>query len=174
MRLTAEIIRRAEPSVEEVKIEFRCRQDGSLPRILDMFKGEKKGILAFDPTGDFKGGRVPAVQVVPNLDLAYDFQEGNKNDKDTKSWIILRVQPKGEFDSEEDVKKRLERYKGLIIGVLQNLGEIGNTGHSFEIVFYPDNPQAKIEKFGWDGDGSDYINLDDLKDEIKALEALCA
>lgn len=32
----------------------------------------------------------------------------------------------------------------------------GNTGHSFSIVVDPDTPECK-RRFGWDGDGSDYI-----------------
>lgn len=46
--------------------------------------------------------------------------------------------------------------------LLDHIKEIGNIGHSFEIVVDPDNKEYK-ESFGWDGDGSDRIESVELK-----------
>ena len=164
-------IRATQEKVEpiECEIKFRCRTDGSLQRMLDLFTGEKRGILAFDPTEPFDDGTVRAVAITPGIDLKYSILEGSKNDKETISTIVIRVEPK-EFDSKEQLKKRLDRYKCQVLQVIKALGDLGNQGHSFGIYFYPENKQANIEEFGWDGDGSDYIFMEDLEDEFKNLE----
>jgi hypothetical protein len=45
---------------------------------------------------------------------------------------------------------------------LRLLGQHGNGGHSYEVYFFPTHPAAKREVFGWDGDGSDRIDLDSI------------
>lgn len=39
--------------------------------------------------------------------------------------------------------------------LLNHIKQIGNVGHSFSIIIDPEGDNT--EKFGWDGDGSDYI-----------------
>jgi hypothetical protein len=46
--------------------------------------------------------------------------------------------------------------KNKLLELLEYIQQIGNMGHSFEIVIDPDNKQYR-KKFFWDGDGSDYI-----------------
>jgi hypothetical protein len=49
------------------------------------------------------------------------------------------------IDSEGNLKKLIEY-----------IGEIGNSGHSFSIIVDPDDPEYE-RTFGWDGDGSDRV-----------------
>lgn len=46
--------------------------------------------------------------------------------------------------------------------LLKHIQQVGNVGHSFDILVDPD-PNGETKKFGWDGDGSDYIK--DIKVE---------
>lgn len=46
--------------------------------------------------------------------------------------------------------------------IVKAIGELGNPGHTFSIVLDPNNSDSKTE-FTWDGDGSDYIELDSIK-----------
>lgn len=45
--------------------------------------------------------------------------------------------------------------EGSLKRLIEYIGENGNDGHSFEIVVDPGTENEK--KFGWDGDGRDYI-----------------
>jgi hypothetical protein len=61
-----------------------------------------------------------------------------------------------------------DKFKIIIIGkgtdgmnhlsdMIKYIGEIGNTGHSFDILVDPDvKDYSKL--FAWDGDGADYID----------------
>lgn len=42
-----------------------------------------------------------------------------------------------------------------LTSLLNYIKDIGNVGHSFSIIVDPDSDDTK--NFGWDGDGSDYI-----------------
>lgn len=53
-------------------------------------------------------------------------------------------------------------YDNRLENLLNKIKSTGNIGHSFDIVVDPDNEDHK-ETFGWDGDGSDYI--EDIKIE---------
>lgn len=58
-------------------------------------------------------------------------------------------------------KDRDNNLKDLIEYIKEN----GNGGHSFEIIV---DPKSESEKtFGWDGDGSDYIQ--DIKTEAEEI-----
>ena len=57
-----------------------------------------------------------------------------------------------------DVVDRDNKLENL----LKHIQEVGNVGHSFDILVDPD-PNGETKKFGWDGDGSDYIK--DIKVE---------
>lgn len=55
--------------------------------------------------------------------------------------------------SGENLKKILDCIKG-----------VGNAGHSFSVVVDPDEKEQLSERtFGWDGDGSDYIESVEIK-----------
>jgi len=46
--------------------------------------------------------------------------------------------------------------EGTLKELLEYIAKIGNTGHSFSIVVDPGDAEFE-KKFGWDGDGADYI-----------------
>ena len=41
--------------------------------------------------------------------------------------------------------------------MIKYISQIGNCGHSFDIVVDPDSSDNKKD-YGWDGDGADYIS----------------
>jgi hypothetical protein len=49
-----------------------------------------------------------------------------------------------------------------LVSLIEYVGKNGNSGHSFEIVVDPDDSENK-ESFFFDGDGSDYIDVDSIK-----------
>jgi hypothetical protein len=150
-------------------LEFRCKdQDHSLENMLELYKGDKNGVLVIDQEGDFKTGKVPCIRVTKIDGLEVAIISSDKAE-DIKSTIKITENP-GEFDTTDRLKARLLHSKSMIVLLLQALGDCGNGGHSFGINFYSDSPQGKTETFGWDGDGSDFIFTDDLKDELKTLE----
>ena len=57
-------------------------------------------------------------------------------------------------DSEQSIKKLIEY-----------IGKNGNTGHSFSIVVDPDGDDDQKKMFGWDGDGSDYIDRVEIEQQ---------
>ncbi len=64
--------------------------------------------------------------------------------KNNKKKIIIDV---------VDIDNKLEN-------LLRHIQQVGNVGHSFDIIVDPD---GETKKFGWDGDGADYIK--DIKVE---------
>lgn len=147
----------ANSKIKPVTIEVRLRSDGTIPRLMELFQGGVGGILLFDPEGDHPEDRIPAFSIYPNLNLTYEIAE----DSDTPSKFTLQPPTPKEYESDERVKKSLKMQKTFLLNVFRTLGKLGNPGHSFHLVFQPRN-QGKFETFGWDGDGSDYINLKDL------------
>jgi predicted house-cleaning noncanonical NTP pyrophosphatase (MazG superfamily) len=68
------------------------------------------------------------------------------------------------YTEEISVKVRKGSAENLI-KILECIKGCGNIGHSFEVVVDPDEKENLSERtFGWDGDGSDYI------DEIKLVK----
>lgn len=73
----------------------------------------------------------------------------------------------------EEIVKAKRKFKKITIiasdsenvleKLLNHIKNIGNVGHSFEIVIDPDNSETKL-KVGWDGDGSDYIKKIKVED----------
>jgi hypothetical protein len=172
MKLQAQLLTKANSDATEPlswELKFHCRQDGSLKRLLELFKGNESGVLVYDQEESLDSGVVLASKVVSGLDLEFDLKTMDKNDDETMSTIKLTVHP-DEYDSKEQLKKRLELQKNLILRVLKNLGDLGNDGHSFGICFYPDNEDIPKQDFGWDGDDCDFISLDSFKKELKSLE----
>jgi hypothetical protein len=53
-----------------------------------------------------------------------------------------------------------------LTAIVNAIGECGNGGHSFEIVIDPDSTQEEggNRKFGWDGDGSDYVEVQEQEE----------
>ena len=147
------LLESAENETHECKIEFTCsNREGSLEKILDVYNGDQSGILVLDQ----EECDIPPVTHVYNSNpvggnrtssIEYDISA------DGISTIIVRASD----------KDRLENTRDSIKTLLQNLGELGNGGHSYDIRFYPNNTQAKMKRFGWDGDGSDRIDLDSIK-----------
>lgn len=123
--------------------------------MLDLFKGDKRGILVFDQEeGGYDDGKIDAIRVLTGLDLSYEIV----SEREMYSTITIRVSPR-EHDSMSDVARRLNRAKTSVSNLLIALGKNGNSGHSFDVRFYPDSLQAKVEQFGWDGDGSDFVDF---------------
>lgn len=137
----------------ECKIEFTASdRDGSLIKLLEMYNGNLSGVFIMDQ----ENAPVPPTMSVLNSNpkggnrthsIEYDISA------DGTSSIIIRASDKG----------RLESVRDSIKSLLQNLGDLGNGGHSFEIRFYPNSPQGKMKIFGWDGDGADRIDTDSIK-----------
>lgn len=51
-----------------------------------------------------------------------------------------------------------------LIQILKAIGEHGNAGHSYTVVIDPEADLSdRISKVGWDGDGSDYLDIDSIK-----------
>jgi len=51
-----------------------------------------------------------------------------------------------------------------LVKILDCIKGVGNIGHSFSVVVDPDEKEKLSERtFGWDGDGSDYIDSIELK-----------
>jgi len=51
-----------------------------------------------------------------------------------------------------------------LVKILDCIKGVGNVGHSFSVVVDPDEKEKLSERtFGWDGDGSDYIDSIELK-----------
>jgi len=50
-----------------------------------------------------------------------------------------------------------------LVNLLNHIKNIGNVGHSFEIIVDPDNSDTRL-KTGWDGDGSDYIDKIEIEE----------
>ena len=49
--------------------------------------------------------------------------------------------------------------EGSLKKIIECIGACGNTGHSFTVVVDPDETEGLGQrKFGWDGDGSDYLH----------------
>ena len=51
----------------------------------------------------------------------------------------------------------------VVASALNNFGEIGNCGHSYDTTFIPKHPRAKRTTIDWDGDGCDSIRQDSIK-----------
>lgn len=56
----------------------------------------------------------------------------------------------------KEIELKVRDREGTLEELLNYIKDIGNIGHSFEIVVDPDNSEYK-KTFGWDGDGADYI-----------------
>ena len=67
------------------------------------------------------------------------------------------------YEALQDKVVRFEAMRDSIKSLLENLGKLGNGGHSFDIRFYPNSIQGKMKRFGWDGDGADRIDTDSIK-----------
>lgn len=49
--------------------------------------------------------------------------------------------------------------------IIECIKDCGNGGHSYSIVIDPDEKERLSERtFGWDGDGSDYVESVELKE----------
>lgn len=154
-----ESIREAFLLLESEDEKFECRieftgndSNGSLEDIIQVYNGNQSGIFVLDQEGD----ALPSVMAVYSSNpvggnrshsMEYDISA------DGIYSIILRASDKERFEAMRDSIKSL----------LENLGKLGNGGHSFDIRFYPNNIQAKMKRFGWDGDGSDRIDIDSIK-----------
>jgi hypothetical protein len=69
---------------------------------------------------------------------------------------IVKILSEGkEDDIDEIVIKTIDKDHRLK-RLLYYIQDIGNVGHSFDIIVDPDNSDTK-KIFGWDGDGSDRI-----------------
>jgi hypothetical protein len=137
----------------ECRIEFKASdRDRSLEKMLEVYNGNTSGIFVLDQEGD----SIPPVMSVYSSNpvggnrthnIEYDITA------DGISSIILRASDNGRFEAMRDSIKSL----------LENLGKLGNGGHSFDIRFYPNSLHGKMKRFGWDGDGADRIDTDSIK-----------
>lgn len=145
----------------EKTISFKFRNsDGSIKRLLDMFKTKKRGILLIDPDGDHK--EPIACYLIPERkpeDYKYsDYNTYNvsiTDDEDGKPTCEILVKS----SDKERLNKVIENFNKLF----NNIGSIGNCGHSYDIKYIPNDSHAKIDYVGWDGDGSDYLDVESIK-----------
>jgi len=154
-----------EETCHEKKLTFKFRDgEHTVDQLLALFKNKQKGILILDPEGDMD---IPATAfVIPefkskpdsykNRFRTYEFSQYENDDEKSnmkKCEIIVKSEEK------EKVDRAIDNFKQLF----DEMGSIGNCGHSFSIKFVPNNNQAKIREFGWDGDGADYIDTKSIK-----------
>jgi len=126
-----------------------------------MFKTKKRGVLLIDADGEEK--EPVACYLIPerkpedseySKSLTYDVSIlTDEEDRRKKCEILVKSNDKGRLKDAMDNFERL----------FKNIGDIGNTGHSYEIKYVPNSNQGKIDTVGWDGDGSDYIDTKSIK-----------
>lgn len=138
----------------ECKIEFKGKDsNGTLNELIQLYNGDQSGVIVLDqedatipPTMSVLRGPSSASG---NRHHSIEFDET----ADGEFAIVIRAS--------DDY--RLERARDSIKALLQGLGDLGNCGHTFDIRFYPNSPQAKKKMFQWDGDGADRIDTDSIK-----------
>lgn len=116
--------------------------------LLEIFNKGQEGLIVFDPEA-YVNLESPAV--VPVMKNPVHVEADESSDKG----ITFTVRGISEF-----TVKATTYY---LASAIYWLGTIGNTGHSYEVVFIPLNPNSKRISFGWDGDGSDRINMKSIK-----------
>lgn len=154
-----------EEKVHEKTLTFKLRDgEGTVSRILELFKGKQNGTLLLDPEGDLKEPVAALVikeyQTKPDSYShryrLYDFEIIDPEDEGDKM-KTCKINVKS--NKKEDIDRVMNNFKQLF----DDIGSLGNGGHSYGIKFVPNSNQAKIREFGWDGDGSDFIDTKSIK-----------
>jgi hypothetical protein len=140
-----------ESFAKTVSFEYR-NTEGSIDRILELYKAGKKGVMLLDPDGDMDE---PVTAFIRSGN--YTFSVTDIDDEDSK------CSKKCEITTENSSKKWLDAKANSIKDLFEKIAALGNGGHSYSMKFVPVNNQAKIKEIGWDGDGSDYIDTDTIK-----------
>jgi hypothetical protein len=116
--------------------------------LLEIFNKGQEGLIIFDPEA-YVNLESPAVVPVMKRPVQVELDESPDH---VTTFTIRGI-------SEFTVKATAYYLASAIYW----LGTIGNTGHSYEVVFIPLNPNSKRISFGWDGDGSDRVKMKSLK-----------
>lgn len=116
--------------------------------LLEIFNKGQEGLIVFDPEA-YVNLESPAVVPVMKRPVQVELDESPDH---VTTFTIRGI-------SEFTVKATAYYLASAIYW----LGTIGNTGHSYEVVFIPLNPNSKRISFGWDGDGSDRVKMKSLK-----------
>jgi hypothetical protein len=140
-----------ESFTKTVSFEYR-NTEGSIDRILELYKAGKKGVMLLDPDGDMDE---PVTAFIRSGN--YTFSVTDIEDEDSKS------SKRCEITTENSSKRWLDAKANSIKDLFEKIAGLGNCGHSYSMKFVPVNNQAKIKEIGWDGDGSDYIDTDSIK-----------
>jgi hypothetical protein len=85
---------------------------------------------------------------------------------------MTKIKGFNEFLFEAVPQKDMYKYEitcrdpdGTLKDMIEHIGKLGNTGHSFSIIVDPDITKEEGKRtFEWDGDGSDYIH------EVKVIQ----
>jgi hypothetical protein len=129
------------------EVSFKGTGGEPLDKLVDIISSGKEGVLLFDL--DNGNGQLP--EAIPVSKRTVQIEKDEAPD----GVITLVITGNGSYTTEFTTF--------CLARSLFNLGAIGNPGHSFEVDFFPMNPQGKRESFGWDGDGSDSIKMDSIK-----------
>ncbi len=116
--------------------------------LLEIFSKGQEGLIIFDPES-YVNLESPAVVPVRKNPVQIELDES----PDGVTTFVIR-------GISEFTVKATTYY---LASAIHWLGSIGNQGHSFEVLFIPLNPNSKRISFGWDGDGSDSINMKSIK-----------
>ena len=156
-----------EEKVHEKKLTFKFRNsDDSVKEIFDLFKSGNRGVLLLDPDGDMDEPvaafvtkeHKPNAGTYTNRFRTYEMTITKDDDEDDDS-KMKKCEIVVKSNDKEDAERTINNFKNLF----DNIGKIGNSGHSYGIKFVPNNDQAKIQNVGWDGDGSDFIDTKSIK-----------
>lgn len=115
--------------------------------LVNLYKDKKLGNLIIDDEAE-----EPTMVSVHNYHNNVEITSGDYEGKKAYSVKIT-----GDDD------KSVDKVANAIAKLMYSLGSHGNGGHSYGIKFVPNSPQAKIKTFGWDGDGSDRIDIDGIE-----------
>ncbi len=151
-----------EPVFHEKTLTFDFRDyDDAMETLIGLYQDKHHGILILDPEGDME--EPVAAFVIPqrkpgdsgvNRYLTYDV-DITEPDEDRNRQCTVTIK--------SNEKERVDEVANILKKLIEDVGGLGNCGHSFEIRFIPINNRVKGKSIGWDGDGSDYIDTDSIK-----------
>lgn len=123
-----------------------------IKEIINLYSKGVDGIIVLDMDAIGYDDYVPTVYGVRSRGCKISYSRGELEDR-----FGYSIKIEGESD------EKVSSVSKNIASLLHDIGSIGNGGHSYAVSFIPKSSNAKIRHFGWDGDGSDRIDLDTLQ-----------
>ena len=143
------------------KISVECRDsNGTLNDLLKLYKESKvSGTFILDPESHKPTAihlqRISKNNPSANISHSIDIEKIENVHKDDTKRIKYEITITA--TSSDRCNSVIESLKELFT----ELGKYGNGGHTYDIQFVP-HSQGKMKMFCWDGDGSDFIDIDSI------------